>query len=133
MSATTTRNMEAKHTPGPWAWAWMRRCNDAIYLATPDRGQLIVMDFVRQGMQGGQPRFATWQGEERERMGGLMKDATDLDLSIHPDARLIAAAPDLLAMCKKTRDMLIQLSSWPGQEGSFAFELGQAIAKAEGT
>ena len=89
-----------KHTPGPWQW--FKRADGAVYLATPDRGHLIVMDFIRFGMQQGQARFAVWEGEERERMGGIMKPTEKLDVNEHPDARLVAAAPemyDALMLC----------------------------------
>lgn len=83
----------AKHTPGPWLWA---RQGDRVSIRTPDRGQLVVMDCARLGMQGAAPRFAVWDGmssgAERGRLGGILEDF-DPD---HPDARAIIAAPDLL-------------------------------------
>ncbi len=86
-----------KHTKGPWQWCI--RTDGEIYLATPHSGHLIVMDFVRRGMQGGQPRFATWKGDERENMGGIMVPATQMNVSQNPDAKLIEAAPELYAGC----------------------------------
>ena len=91
---------KTKSTPGPWQW--VSRLDGEVYLAHPLAGWLTVMDFVRLGMQKGQPRFAEWAGDERERMGGIMRPAKELDLSLHPDARLIAAAPDLLAACRRS-------------------------------
>lgn len=85
------------HTPGPWEW--FDRPN-GIYLATPHSGHLLVLDTVRSGMNGATLRFATWKGEERGRMGGLMRKAADIDMPNHPDARLISAAPDLLTACE---------------------------------
>jgi hypothetical protein len=88
------------HTPGPWVWYCTG--DGRFSLFTPDRGRLVVMDFVRQGMNSAQPRFAVWQGEDRERLGGLMKKAEDLgELHDHPDARLIAFAPTVLDALKK--------------------------------
>ena len=80
-------------TPGPWIWHLQH--NERGYnLVHPHRGWLLVMDFVRKGMQLGQPRFATWKGEDRGRMGGIMRPVSELvALDQHPDARLIAAAP----------------------------------------
>lgn len=84
-----------KHfTDGPWQW--FAHANGDVYLATPDRGHLLVMDFARKGMQGGQPRFAEWHGDHRERWGGTMVPADRMNILDHPDARLIAAAPDLV-------------------------------------
>lgn len=85
--------MSAQNTPGPWYWH--TDYQGRVSLRTPDRGQLIVMQFVRQGMQGAAPRFSHWagyaEGNPRGRSGGVMDIGID-----HPDARLIAAAPDLL-------------------------------------
>ncbi len=79
-----------KHTPGPWEWITRP---GSIMLIAPYRGQLTVMDFVRMGMSSAQPRFSDRGGEK---IGGLMHKTADTNLNAHPDARLIAAAPDLL-------------------------------------
>lgn len=88
--------MSHNHTPGPWFWH-----NDAygrLSLRTPDRGQLIVMDFGRKGMQGATPRFAHWGGmmlgKHRALLGGVMVDGIgNGDMRMHPDANLIMRAP----------------------------------------
>jgi hypothetical protein len=75
------------------------------------------MSFARSGMQGATPRFAHWDGieggTERERMGGIMCDGVKLPSGdLHPDAKLIAAAPELLQLAK---DLLKQVENeWPG-------------------
>ena len=86
-----------QHTPGPWDW-YMNDRGEAM-LATSDRGRLYVMQPVRCGMQGGTVRFAEWGEGERGRRGGVMRDAKEhlqAGVLMHPDALLIAAAPDLL-------------------------------------
>jgi hypothetical protein len=86
------------YTKGPWEWTeWG---NGRLKLSTPDRGKLIVMDFVRQGMNGAVARFAHWDGIEdgapRARIGGILENSVILKTGgMHPDARLIAAAPEL--------------------------------------
>ena len=117
----------SEHTPGPWEWF---QEYGRVYLATPDRGRLYVMGFKRLGMNDAQPAFAVWEGEARGRFGGIMHPASELDLSKNPDARLIAAAPDLLEACKAARD-------WRGLDGDGISDptrlaLIAAIAKAEG-
>ena len=91
----------ANYTPPPWQW--FTRANGDVYLATPDRGHLTVMDFVRRGMSGAQPRFATWKGDERTRQGGIMMPASSLDLLIHPDAKIVAASAAMYEACKRFR------------------------------
>ena len=127
----TATGAKQLHTPGPWYWAQNERAG-GIYLATPDRGQLIVMDFVRQGMQAGQPRFARWEGLERGRMGGIMKPAEILRLEEHPDACLIAASPDLLAACELFADWDISCRSLDVPK-DVADAITNAVAKAKGS
>lgn len=83
-------------TPAPWRWQSFNG-GKTMFLGTPDRGRLVVMDFVRQGMRNAAPRFAIrW----REDIGGILEPATLDEIESFPDARLIAAAPDLLAACE---------------------------------
>lgn len=113
-SVSTKGFDQAQHTPGPWAW-FGNAGSQSLYLATEHSGRRYVMGFKRWGMSGGQPQF---QPEGR----GLV-DASKLlmfevgnrsvrgveeakaDTSVYrldirgidcADARLIAAAPELL-------------------------------------
>ncbi len=79
-------------TPAPWEWE-MRA--DGAMLFTPDRGYLVVMDFVRDNRYGAAPRFASWDGTDRGRRGGVLEKATAEILRSHPDALLMRAAPTL--------------------------------------
>lgn len=129
------------HTPGPWKWFGNASSNH-VYLATTHSGRQYVMDFTRWGMRGAQPRF-----QPVGRKG--MVDAKDLlqfevgdksivgvdhakkDGSVYrydvrgincADARLIAAAPDLLEALKHARNQIPH----PDQL------IDEAISKAEG-
>lgn len=102
------------HTPGPWEWYGSTDHYPRVHLATTHGGRRFVMNFRRAGMQGAQPVF---------QVNNRMVPASELvlfdvdpsvrgmtagraapsvyrqDFSVidHPDARLIAAAPELLA------------------------------------
>lgn len=125
-----------RHTAGPWAWFGNR--SGGVYLATPDRGRRYVMGFRRYGMNGAQPTFAiggtmhpaaelvafavgdgTARGfKEADKDGSVYRyDVSEID---HPDARLIAAAPDLLAA----------LEFYANGIGHTEIEDGGAIARA---
>ena len=115
--------MPKKHTPEPWDW--YAYPDGALHLGTPHSGHLIVMDFVRRGMQGALPRFAEWNGDERGRFGGIMRSATAEMMAAHPDARLIKYAPEML---KNLRAAMQALRSY--QYGNASPELAQEIADA---
>jgi len=102
-------------TRGPWRWFGNVDVKD-IYLGTPDRGRLFVMQFRRWGMQGAQPRFQARKGKDADY--GMVA-ASEGDMPIyevspqateradptvyrgditglrHPDAELMAAAPEI--------------------------------------
>jgi hypothetical protein len=91
----------AEHTPGPWHWDLRPGMRSVSLMA---RG-FTVMDFARWGMDNAAPRFRT----ERclmvrvEELGAPIPGREHHEWAkqiIHPDARLIAAAPDLLAACE---------------------------------
>lgn len=77
------------YTNGPWEWTeWG---SGRLKLSTPDRGKLIVMDFVRQGMNGAVARFAHWDGIEdgapRARIGGILENSVILKTGWHASRR----------------------------------------------
>lgn len=98
--------MPLRHTPGPWLWMFRDNPNKSVDLIHPHKGWLVVMDFVRLGMHSAQPRFAVWEGDERGNSGGVMVKAKELDLATHPDAVLLARAPELYEV---GREMLAEL------------------------
>lgn len=90
---------EVSHTRGPWYWE-LNKAGRQVYLMTTHSGRLVVMDFARWGTQHAAPRF---------RVDGIMEKAVDLSAPFrgqehnehwtrtitHPDAVLMAAAPEL--------------------------------------
>ena len=137
------------HTPGPWKWR-INRSNKRVYLNA--RGY-TVMDFVRYGMSSAAPRFRDNENlmvraEEiaSDIPGYNHHNKWDQDLN-HDDARLIAAAPELLEACKEA---MTTIDAMLGVIGDFADpwgtdhkkewlefcncfdKLGEAVTKAEG-
>lgn len=110
---TRPQAVAATHTPGPWIWYGSTDHYPRFHLATERHGRRFVMGFVRAGMQSAEPIF---------QINGRMVKASelvryDVDRSVkgvtaakgaesvyrqdfseidHPDARLIASAPELL-------------------------------------
>jgi hypothetical protein len=124
----------------------MQSGSGAVDLATPHSGRLIVMDFVRHGMHGAQPRFAVMDDNlPRGRRGGILYSAAELikkhpdQLLSHPDACLIAAAPDLLAALERVlsheRDIVYLFNRLgEGSPANFSLDCEKAraaIAKAQ--
>lgn len=147
--------MKDQHTPGPWRWE-VNRNHKSVKLCggPPKRGfgryDLTVMDFRRYGMNGAAPVFWNWDydcfvgapnradalaaavaGREHHEMW-----FADID---HPDARLIAAAPELLEALVDARNALhFHYTEWDGEpEDAVPLQLARAkcdaaIAKARG-
>jgi len=116
------RKLMSEATPGPWEWGGYP---DNLKLQTVHHGKLYVMDFVRKGMRGAQPRFQPTKrgmvnaedllmfhvgdhsivGEKYARSDGSVYryDVRGVDA---PDARLIAMAPTIAAELITARETL---------------------------
>lgn len=122
-----------KHTPGPWKWVVSPK-HHSVELSRGSHGD-VVMAFRRWGMSGATPAF---------NVGGVLEYAVDLSRAEarrehhaawwrvlrHPDADLIAAAPELLealeAMLKTYAG--VPFAQWPAE----AHAADAAIRKARG-
>lgn len=92
----------------PWRFSINRQSK---HMELIDYRHNIIMDFARYGMQNGQARFG---------VDGILIDAKDLAVPFpgrdhhaswcagidHPDARLIEAAPELLAFAREALQFL---------------------------
>jgi hypothetical protein len=141
---------EIKHTPGPWRWE-VNRAHKSVKLCggPPKRGfgryDLTVMDFRRFGMNGAAPVFWHW---DYDKFVGKPERADELAMSVegrehhaswfadidHPDARLIAAAPELLEELEAALDEREQqYGAMPDGSPHWSVRARAAIAKAKGT
>lgn len=93
----------AKQTPGPWRWRRGFGHKGSACLMAEHSGTLLVLDAVRAGMQGAEVRFAIRTAGD---LGGIMHKASELDLGIHPDAALMALAPDMAEALDEARALL---------------------------
>lgn len=99
---------EFEGTPGPWRWEMNENSKCINLCGGKPKYDLTVMDFARWGMSGAAPRFNIKLGEtgfnvmERadtfgQIVPGREHHANWFKTLNHPDAQLIAAAPDLLS------------------------------------
>lgn len=138
--------MSTKHLRGPWRWLVNAKTKQAI-LVTDHSGEMFVMGFVRNGHQGAQPMFQVQSpggGHMVPLFEGIGTLTTEPDHNgyvavTHPDATLIAAAPEMLAALEKCagflatwRDTLdgVQMSTADFQSESGLYEARIAIEKA---
>jgi hypothetical protein len=107
---------KAKHTPGPWIVGDQRRRDPGCILIHTSSGESIA---------------SAWN---------LMRpDGSGPDTPMEANARLIAAAPDLLAACKSAMELLDGLGGadvlgdfFAARADDESAKLMAAIAKAEG-
>jgi hypothetical protein len=139
--------IEIKHTPGPWRWEYNAKHRSVHLVGGKPQYDLTVMDFERWGMHGAVPRFI----EPSESMNGLMimhrlSDRQDWIAPFenrehhanwcaavtHPDARLMAAAPELLEALRLCYDHC-RLYYTGVESNNVGEAVRAAIAKATGS
>jgi hypothetical protein len=139
---------QPKHTPGPWRWEVNEKGKSVQLCGGVPRYDKTVMDFVRWGMGGATPRFRDSSDH------GLLTKCIKWAKAVigrehhahwhkgldHPDARLIAAAPDQNQEMRRYLPVMERAESDPELWARLTEGLGiatlngyrAAIAKAEG-
>ena len=115
--------MSATHTPGPWRWEINQATKEVNLVGGVPRFDLTVMDFARWGMGGAAPRFRDTSLDGMNLMDrvcdkpewlqdfpGRSHHARWCRAVIHPDAVLMAAAPDLLELHKKHMELMMEIA-----------------------
>lgn len=107
----TKQEVIRQHTPGPWRWEFNEKSKSVQICGGVPKYDLIVMDFVRYGMGGAQPRFNVSHEngmqlmENASTMGSVVKGREHhqswFKSISHPDALLMVKAPEMLDMLKK--------------------------------
>jgi hypothetical protein len=129
----------AKHTPGPWRWELNEKHRHVHLVGGRPQYDLTILEPIRWGMSGAtlHIRDTAHDGmnlmhklhERRDWIApfpGRAHHAHWCADVVHPDMRLIAAAPDMLAALLYVRDRIES-----NQEVGMSQVLA-AIAKAEG-
>lgn len=146
--------MSTKHTPGPWRWEFNAAHKTVHLVGGRPMFDLTVMDFARWGMDHAVPRFRDTSVDGMNLMDRLCDKPEWIapepgrehhkswhQLVTHPDARLIASAPDLLeALTNLMRnfptDFDMKAAGWDGmdiEKACAAHDMARAaIAKATG-
>ncbi|QQT43318.1 Uncharacterised protein [Sphingobacterium multivorum] len=104
------------YTPAPWRWEFNERSKSIQICGGVPKYDLIVMDFVRYGMNGAQPRFNVSHEngmqimENANTMGSVIKGREHhqswFKSISHPDALLMVKAPEMLEMLKEANKVI---------------------------
>lgn len=140
---------EFKHTPGPWRWEFNATSKTLQLCGGIPKFDKTVMDFTRWGMGGASPRFngkhagddhnILFRPSERQDwmvpFPGREHHASWLMDITHPDAQLIASAPDLAkrvyeleeANAKLAKDLEESISALKGLFANPHLNLGDQV------
>lgn len=105
-----------KHTPAPWRWELNEKSKHVQLCGGIPKYDLIVMDFVRYGMGGAQPRFNIEKESgfnimvKSSEMGSIVKGrehhADWFKSILHPDAILMQHAPEMIEALIKVNEFI---------------------------
>jgi hypothetical protein len=134
-----------QHTPGPWRWEFNGEHRTLHLVGGRPRFDLTIMDFERWGMNGATMRLrdTAHDGMQflyrvHERPDWISPESGREhhkhwhQLLTHPDARLIEAAPDMLDVLLRARDVIEALDGTSAENEKLVDDYRAVLAKVEG-
>lgn len=126
--------METKHTKGPWYWRVNEKAK-CVELVAAHSGTQYVMTFRRWGTQCAQPYFNVGIMAATNELSEVIKGREHHDswckTIAHPDAKLIAAAPELLEALQHAQSVILRYNDGTSEAVETSLRIiNEAITKA---
>jgi len=121
--------MSEKHTPGPWQLSCIDGVEDSLMVGGGNDGSDIVADIRTYENDISETQNSPQQMWVKKRLAELEKKEKEA----HANARLIAAAPELLEMCKLFEECMETIDGNDGYDASYELAKVRAVlAKVKG-
>ena len=120
---------QVTHTPGPWQLSCIDGVEDSLMVGGGNDGSDIVADIRTYENDISETQNSPQQMWVKKRLAELEKKEKEA----HANARLIAAAPELLEMCKLFEECMETIDGNDGYDASYELAKVRAVlAKVKG-
>ena len=126
---SNTKEKHATFTPGPWQLSCIDGVEDSLMVGGRNDGSDIVADIRTYENDISETQNSPQQMWVKKRLAELEKKEKEA----HANARLIAAAPELLEMCKLFEECMETIDGNDGYDASYELAKVRAVlAKVKG-